>query len=94
LQKDTPKWGSFALTFLGIGTIATYVVAGLDVRWGWSSSLPLSAQLIGFIVAVIGNDILLVWAMVSNAYFVATFRIQSERNHTVVSRACYGLAVG
>jgi protein-S-isoprenylcysteine O-methyltransferase Ste14 len=89
LHKDTPKWDLVALSFLGVGTIATYVVASLDVRWGWSSPIPFSAQFTGFIVAVIGNDILLVWAMVSNAFFVATVRIQSERTHTVVSSGPY-----
>ncbi|HEY6073427.1 MAG TPA: isoprenylcysteine carboxylmethyltransferase family protein, partial [Anaerolineales bacterium] len=46
-------------------------------------------RIIGMLAAVLGNDILLVWAMVSNAFFVATVRIQTDRQQTVSSGGPY-----
>jgi protein-S-isoprenylcysteine O-methyltransferase Ste14 len=59
------------------------------VRLGWSPQFPLALQIIGLVVAVLGHDFLLVWAMVSNAFFVATVRIQTDRQHTVTSSGPY-----
>ncbi|MDD5540766.1 MAG: isoprenylcysteine carboxylmethyltransferase family protein, partial [Candidatus Marinimicrobia bacterium] len=55
----------------------------------WSPQLPLYLQVIGLVMAIIGYDVLLVWAMVSNAFFVATVRIQKDRSQIVVSRGPY-----
>jgi CubicO group peptidase (beta-lactamase class C family) len=72
---------------MGLFMVVEYVIASLDVRWGWSPQLPLALQVISLVVAVLGHGILLVWAMVSNAFFVATVRIQTDRHHTVTSRS-------
>jgi len=41
---------------------------------------------LALVAAVLGYDFLLVWAMVSNAFFVTIrFRIQTERQHTIAS---------
>lgn len=91
LHADTPRWDRLLLGLMGMLMVGQYVLASLDVRMGWSLPLPLIVRLIGLVIAVLGYDVLLVWAMVSNAYFVATVRIQSERQHTVVSRGPYRL---
>lgn len=88
-HKDRRAWDMALLTLMGLFLIIAYVVASLDVRWGWSPPLPLAVQLVALVVAIVGYDLLLVWAMVSNAYFVATFRIQTERQQTVVSDGPY-----
>jgi protein-S-isoprenylcysteine O-methyltransferase Ste14 len=88
-HADTRKWDIVLLTLMGIFMVASYVIASLDVRWGWSSPLPFAMQLIALVVAAFGYDVLLIWAMVSNAFFVATVRIQTERRHTVVSSGPY-----
>jgi protein-S-isoprenylcysteine O-methyltransferase Ste14 len=59
------------------------------VRLSWSPQLPLALQIIGLAVAIAGYNFLLVWAMVSNAYFVATVRIQTDRRHAVASNGPY-----
>jgi len=88
-HADTPKWDMALLSLLGVFMVGAYVVASLDVRLGWSPPYPLAWQVVGLLGAIIGNDILLVWAMVTNSFFVATVRIQSERQHTVVSSGPY-----
>ena len=88
-NKDSKKWDMVLLSVMGLLMIGEYVTASLDVRLGWSLQFPLAVQIIGFIVALLGHDFLLVWAMVSNAFFVATVRIQMDRQHAVASGGPY-----
>lgn len=86
---DTRTWDMALLGLLGLAMIAQYVVASLDARWGWSPPMPLGVRVAGLALAAFGYDVLLVWAMASNAFFVATVRIQSDRGQTVVSGGPY-----
>lgn len=88
-HADTRKWDMALLGLMGLFLVAEYVIASLDVRLSWSPQLPLTLQVIGLVAAIVGYDFLLVWAMVSNAFFVATVRIQSDRQHTVASSGPY-----
>ncbi|MDD5469133.1 MAG: isoprenylcysteine carboxylmethyltransferase family protein [Anaerolineales bacterium] len=88
-HADTRKWDVALMGAAGLLMVAEYVLASLDVRFSWSSQLPSILRAIGLVAAVAGYDILLVWAMVSNAFFVTTVRIQTERQHTVVSGGPY-----
>lgn len=88
-NRDTRRWDVTLLTLMGVWLLVTYVVACLDARWGWSPPLPLWVQLLGLALAVCGYDVLLVWAMVVNAFFVALVRIQTEREHRVTSSGPY-----
>ncbi len=83
------SWDMLLMVLLTVAMVGQYVVASLDVRFGWSPVLPLGVQIAGLLVAVLGYDVLLVWSMVSNAFFVATVRIQTEREHTVASGGPY-----
>jgi protein-S-isoprenylcysteine O-methyltransferase Ste14 len=88
-HPGTKKWDAVLLGLMGLLMIIQYVVASLDVRWGWSPQLPLPLQVSGLALGAFGYDFLLVWAMVSNAFFVATVRIQTDREQTVVSSGPY-----
>lgn len=88
-KAGSKKWDLVILSLFGILTLAEYMVAGLDFRNGWSQDFSQGLQIAGLVVAVIGNDLILVWAMVTNAFFVATVRIQKERKHAVVSSGPY-----
>ncbi len=87
--SGTKKWDMVLLSLMGVLMVAAYVVASLDVRWSWSPPLPLAVQLFGLAAAILGHDVLLVWAMAANSFFVATVRIQSDRQHSVVSSGPY-----
>jgi protein-S-isoprenylcysteine O-methyltransferase Ste14 len=68
--------------------IVILVVAGLDVRFGWTGSFSLALHIVG--VAVFGAGFALFsWAMVSNAYFSTVVRIQEERGHAVCTTGPY-----
>ena len=91
-HPGTKKWDKTLLGLMGVFMLVEYIVACLDVRWGWSGPLPLGVQLAGLVVAILGYDVLLVWSMAVNAFFVATVRIQEERGQSVVSDGPYRFA--
>jgi len=88
-KEGTKGWDMVILSVVGVAEMVKYVVAGLDVRWGWSPQMPLALQLAGVVVAVLGLDVISVWSMAANAFFSQTVRIQEDRGHTVVTGGPY-----
>lgn len=88
-KKGTKGWDLAIMSVVGVAELVKYVVAGLDVRYGWSPQMPLALQLAGVLVAVLGQDVLLTWSMAANAFFSQTVRIQEDRGHTVVTGGPY-----
>jgi protein-S-isoprenylcysteine O-methyltransferase Ste14 len=64
------------------------LVAGLDVRFGWTSELSAAWNLAGAAVLAAGLG-LGGWAMIANAYFSTAVRIQSDRGQTVCRTGPY-----
>ncbi len=64
------------------------VVAGLDVRLGWSEGMALWLHVAGAAAFVLGFA-LLIWSMVSNAYFATVVRVQGDRGHAVCNTGPY-----
>jgi protein-S-isoprenylcysteine O-methyltransferase Ste14 len=88
IGADTKGWdkliaGSAILT----GGIFVPFVAALDMRFAWSE-LSFGIQLAALVVNVLGFS-LISWAMLTNAFFSGTVRIQEERGHVVVSKGPY-----
>ncbi|UCC65296.1 MAG: isoprenylcysteine carboxylmethyltransferase family protein, partial [Anaerolineae bacterium] len=77
-----------AIFAAGMGTMVSWVVAGLDARFEWSTSVPLALHIGGLIASVLGWA-LFMWAMGANAFFSEAVRIQEERGHTVVTNGPY-----
>ena len=88
-HPGTKKWDRIMLGLMGGLWLVYYVIACLDVRLGWTPPLPLIVHLAGLVLTVFGYDFLLVWSMVTNAFFVATVRIQTDRQQSVVSSGPY-----
>ena len=83
LEKGVKPWDRWVAFFGGgILPMASWIVAGLDVRFGWTGPLPLAVHLGGLAAMVLGFAQFL-WAMASNAFFAVGVRIQTERGHTV-----------
>ena len=82
------RWDMVILSVMGLATIAKYVVAGLDLRYGWTGALPLAWQIAALVFATLGYG-LTVWAMATNRFFAKVNRIQRERGHSVVSEGPY-----
>ncbi len=89
-KKRDAKRGDRALVVL-YGLSGFYLlpaVMGLDVgRYGWSHLGPWSA-VVGT-TALLGGSVLLTWAMLVNPHFEVTVRIQTDRDHRVVSTGPY-----
>ncbi len=87
-SKASKKWDTVLMGFVGVLALAGYVIAGLDLRNGWTTNLPPGLQWIALIVAAAGYS-LTVWATASNAFFSLIVRIQTERGHTVATGGPY-----
>jgi protein-S-isoprenylcysteine O-methyltransferase Ste14 len=71
-----------------LGPSATWITAGMDIRFHWSAGMSSLAVIAGVIVAVLAAA-LIAWAMRSNTFFSSIVRIQKDRGHIVVSSGPY-----
>ncbi|MRR30921.1 isoprenylcysteine carboxylmethyltransferase family protein, partial [bacterium] len=86
--KGAKAWDRAILSLLRLTQLARYILAGLNVRYGWTSEFPLSAQIVAIAVCLLGTA-LFMWAMASNLFFSQIVRVQSERGHTVATGGPY-----
>jgi protein-S-isoprenylcysteine O-methyltransferase Ste14 len=87
-RKGAKSWDTAIMGIIGIAILVQYVVAGLDMRNGWSQGITLPLQ-IGMLALVLVGHGLVVWATASNAYFSQIVRIQTERGHSVATGGPY-----
>lgn len=84
----TRDWDRVLAGLWGLMSLVALLVAGLDMRFGWSSHIPWGIQLVALVFVVLGFGFAS-WAMISNAFFAGGVRIQEERGHTTVSEGPY-----
>jgi protein-S-isoprenylcysteine O-methyltransferase Ste14 len=85
----TKWWDKVFWAFFGASSLATFVVAPLDVgRFGWTSSLPTAVYVIAYLVYVLSVAIGM-WAMRVNRFFSSVVRIQTDRGQVVVESGPY-----
>ena len=76
----------------GLWSLAQFVllplVAGLDVRFGWTGPVEIAWHLAGVLLFAAGLA-LFGWAMIANAYFSTVARAQPERGQTVCREGPY-----
>ncbi|WP_294344076.1 isoprenylcysteine carboxylmethyltransferase family protein [Prosthecochloris sp.] len=68
--------------------LAVQLIAGLDMRYGWSADIPLNVHIVGVICFFTGTG-LFSWALLENAFFTTASRIQKERGQTVCMSGPY-----
>jgi protein-S-isoprenylcysteine O-methyltransferase Ste14 len=88
LKADVKGWDKTLSAFMTVFFLAMFVVAGLDVRGGWSPTLPAWVQIGALVVLALGH-LLIAWATRVNRFFARFVRIQKERGHTVVTDGPY-----
>jgi protein-S-isoprenylcysteine O-methyltransferase Ste14 len=81
-------WDTAIVSLLGLGQLIRYIVAGLDRRYGWTAAFPPAAEIIALLACALGYA-LFVWATASNPFFSRIVRVQTERDHSVVSTGPY-----
>jgi protein-S-isoprenylcysteine O-methyltransferase Ste14 len=79
-----------AITWGLMTFIVSLLVAGLDMRFGWSPQMPLIVQFIALLFHMFGSAFS-GWALVSNPFFAGTVYVQEDRGHAVVSSGPYRL---
>lgn len=87
-RKGAKPWDLAIMSIIGLATLVRLIVAGLDQRYGWSSGISFTAQVVALVVSVLGYA-LVVWATASNAFFSQVVRIQLERGHSVATSGPY-----
>jgi protein-S-isoprenylcysteine O-methyltransferase Ste14 len=87
-RKGAKPWDVAIMSMLGMAQLARYIVAGLDLRNGWTDALPLAAQIVALLLCILGYG-LVVWATASNAFFSQIVRLQPERGQVVVTGGPY-----
>jgi protein-S-isoprenylcysteine O-methyltransferase Ste14 len=87
-KENVEKWDKILTGILIIPWFALYIIAGLDIRFGWSPELALSVHIAALITFLSGNA-LISWAMIANNYFSTKVRIQYDRGHSVCSGGPY-----
>ena len=88
-QEGGKRWDRWLAALAGgVFPMASWIVAGLDLRYAWSAPKPMAVHVVGAGLVVMGWS-LFMWAMVSNAYFSEVVRIQEERGHRVAENGPY-----
>jgi protein-S-isoprenylcysteine O-methyltransferase Ste14 len=87
-RKGSKRWDLAIISLHSLLQVATFVIAGLDQRYGWTPGLPVTAQVAALILCCMGYA-LAVWATASNPFFTYIVRIQADRDHTVVTGGPY-----
>jgi len=87
--KGVETWDRVFSPLTGvIGPLLILAAAALQVRFGQGADFPRSAVIAGWIMAA-GGSVLAAWAMLVNRFFSAVARVQSEREHAVVTAGPY-----
>jgi protein-S-isoprenylcysteine O-methyltransferase Ste14 len=89
-EKGAKTWDPFlaGVAFL-LFWPGSCIVAGLDYgRLQWSPSIPLPIRLIALLAFAFGLTFA-VWAMLANKFFTKFVKIQSDREHTVITNGPY-----
>ena len=87
-SKGAKAWDALLMGIVGVLGLAGYVVAALDLRYGWTTRMPEVVQVVAMLLTA-GGYAIIVWATASNAFFSSTVRIQKERGHTVATGGPY-----
>ncbi len=87
---ETANWDRNIARIAGPIYFLMLLVIGLDVRFGWSGELPFAVHLASAAFALLGN-VIVAWAMITNAFFSAAVRVQYDRGHVVVTNGPYSI---
>ncbi len=89
MRPDTKGWDRAVVNLYGFAIgVLTPLIAGLDMRFGWSQQIPLAVPVLALVFALLGFGVGS-WAVALNRFYIATVHIQKDRGHTVVSDGPY-----
>ncbi|MCE1253692.1 MAG: isoprenylcysteine carboxylmethyltransferase family protein [Anaerolineae bacterium] len=89
VKENTKAWDQVVMRVMnGSANFLTPLIAGLDVRFGWTEQMPLWLVCLAALVMTVSLGFQ-VWAMATNTFFSGVVRIQSERGHHVINQGPY-----
>jgi protein-S-isoprenylcysteine O-methyltransferase Ste14 len=89
LRPDTKGWDRAVVNLYGLAIgVLTPLIAGLDIRFGWSQQIPLAVPVLALLFALLGFGVGS-WAVALNRFYIATVHVQKDRGHSVVSEGPY-----
>jgi len=88
-KDDTKSWDKILVPLIAMYMpMVSWVIAGLDKRFGWSGNLADWIQITALLVNF-GASMFSTWAMFKNRFFSSHVRIQTDRGHIVVKEGPY-----
>jgi protein-S-isoprenylcysteine O-methyltransferase Ste14 len=92
-ERIAPKpggksWDKYLVGLIALFTVAELIVPGFDHRWGWTGPQAYWRFVLGIVLLVLGT-LGLIWAMRTNRFFSSIIRIQTERDHHVITEGPY-----
>lgn len=90
-MQDTKGWDKWIVPLVALWLpLLAVLVAGLDQRLAWSTTMPGWVHWLGLALLTFGYAVG-TWAMAVNAYFSSHVRIQTDRGQTVISTGPYAI---
>ncbi len=87
-HDNTQPWDKWLSPVVAFGSVFILLVAGVDNLFHWSAGFPLLLEFIGLALIIFGY-VLGSYALIENAFFSGTVRLQPERGQTVISSGPY-----
>jgi protein-S-isoprenylcysteine O-methyltransferase Ste14 len=87
-HEDAASWDKTLAPLLGIASLLIPVIAGLDALYGWSPAFGLPINILALIF-ILASFVLSSYALIENRFFSGMVRIQTDRDHQVVSSGPY-----
>jgi len=87
-HEDAKQWDKLLAPLVGLGGGLIPLIAGFDELFDWSPGFSLPLKIISLVVILAGYT-LASYALIENRFFSGMVRIQSDRDHKVVSSGPY-----
>jgi protein-S-isoprenylcysteine O-methyltransferase Ste14 len=87
-HQDAKPWDKLLAPLVGLGGGLIPLVAGLDMLFGWSPSFNPLVKLFALLLILAGYA-LGSYALIENRFFSGMVRIQTERDHRIVTSGPY-----
>jgi len=87
-KENVKKWDRMLTSIIIFPTILMYVISGLDQRFNWTGDVHIIINIAG-LVLIFSGSMIFTWSMVSNKFFSTLVRLQTDRQHTVVTEGPY-----
>jgi protein-S-isoprenylcysteine O-methyltransferase Ste14 len=87
-KENVKKWDKIIMTLNIFPALGILVVAGLDYRLNWSSSIADWIHVSALFLMILGQAFFS-WSMISNHFFSTAVRLQFDRSHQVATRGPY-----